>query len=698
MKIQLFALILFLSSTLEAQRVAFRDDFRDNRNQWSIEAREEYASYLSGGHYYISKKTESGGRLFYKDIYTEYDHDYDLEVEIRQVSGVDNNGYGLLFATSSGQEANFFVVSSNGYYRVAGYKAGKYVSDMEWKKSDFVSGMNEVNSLNVTRKGDEILFAINTHVVHKIDASDLDIRGPKVGFILFNEMKIKVDYLQVRQEYRDIRLVPGADTVQLVKENMGDAINSPYVEKTPVISADGKTLYFVREDHPQNIGSGEMADVWYSRRIDGVWQPAQNIGAPINNDSHNFVISVTPDNNALLVGNTYHSDGSSAGAGFSYATRQHNSWSVPKKVSVENYYNDNDYTESCLSSSRKVLLSTVERKDTRGSKDIYVSFLQEDSTWSEHVNIGDVINTPASEASPFLAADDQTLYFSTSGHPGFGSNDIFMTRRLDDTWLNWSEPLNLGPQINTPNWDAYYTMPASGDYAYVVSESYYEGDLDLFKIKLPQAAKPKAVTLVYGKVLNAKTNEALAAEIRYADLETDRELGRATSLAADGSYQIVLSSGKSYAFLASKDNYVTVSENLSIAEADTYQEVERNLYLAPIEVGQTVLINNIFFDFGKATLREASHADLNRLVALLEKYPQMQIEISGHTDNVGSEASNQLLSQNRAAAVVSYLASRKVAAQRLKAVGYGEANPVAENETDEGRQRNRRVEFTITSM
>lgn len=698
MKTLLVTTLLLFSIAIQAQRIAFRDDFRDNRNQWSIDAREEYVSYLSGGHYYISKKTESGGRLFYKGIYTEYDHDFELEVEIRQVSGIDNNGYGLLFATKSGSEANFFVVTSNGYFRVAGYQSGKYVSDMEWMKSDHVSAMGEVNRLNVTRKGDEIIFRVNKHEVYRMPAAKLEVRGPKLGFILFNEMKIKADYLQVRQSYKHIKLVPGADTLQLEKENMGEPINSPYIEKTPVVAADGKTLFFVREDHPENIGSREKSDIWFSRRVGGVWQPAQNIGTPVNNGSHNFVISVTPDNNALLVGNTYHADGSSAGPGFSYTTRTHNSWVVPREVEVANYYNSNDYTESCLSSSRKVLLSTVEREDSRGSKDIYVSFLQEDSTWSEHVNIGDVINTPASEASPFLAADDQTLYFSTSGHPGFGSNDIFMTQRLDDTWLNWSEPLNLGPQINTPNWDAYYTMPASGDYAYVVSESYYEGDLDIFRIKLPEAAKPKTVTLVYGKVLNAKTKEPIAAEIRYSDLESDQEIGRATSQGADGSYQIVLSSGRSYAFLASKENYVTVSDNLAIAESDGYQEIERDLYLVPVEVGQTVLINNIFFDTGKSTLRETSHADLNRLVSLLEKYPEMKIEISGHTDNVGSEASNQGLSQNRATAVADYLKSKNVGADRLQAKGYGEARPIATNDTEAGRQRNRRVEFTITSM
>lgn len=698
MKKLLFALLYLMFFTAIAQKTVFRDDFRDNRNQWTVATKTEYVSYLQDGKYVISKKTESGGWLFFKELYTEYERDFVIEAEAKQVSGVDNNGYGLLFATADANNANFFIVTSNGHFRVAGYDGGSYKAVTEWTKTDKVSKMNEINSLKVERKGSALTFYVNGYQVYSMPAADMDIRGPKSGFVLYDEMKVEFDFIEIRQDYRNINLVPGTDTLQIVKEPLGTEVNSPYTEKSPVISADGLTLYFSRDDHPGNNTRRDRSDVWYSKMVDGKWQMAQNMGTPINNAGHNFVISTTADNNGLLIGNTYHADGSSNTSGFSYTNLTPSGWEVPRDVTVENYYNDNDYTESCLSSSRKVMLSTVERKDSRGSKDIYVSFLQEDSTWSEHVNLGDVINTPASEASPFLAADDITLYFSTKGHPGFGSNDIFMTRRLDDTWLNWSEPQNMGPQINTPNWDAYYTIPANGAFAYVVSESYYEGDLDIYRIKIPEAAKPKAVTLVYGKVLNAKTNEPLAAEIQYGNLGTNKEIGRATSLAADGSYKIVLTSGKSYSFLASKQNFVTVSDNINIEESEEYQEIERNLYLAPIEVGQTVLINNIFFDFGKATLRETSFPDLDRLVTLLEKYEGMKIEISGHTDDVGSDAANQALSQSRAQAVLDYLSGKSIAGGRLISKGYGEAKPLATNDTEEGRQRNRRVEFTITAM
>ena len=694
----LFTFFIITVSVTQGQKVLFRDDFRDNRNDWTIAAKEEYSSYIQGGNYVISKKTESGSWFFYKSIYTEYDKDYSIEVEATQTSGVENNGYGLVFAAKDVDNSHYFMVTSNGYYRISGYENGKYTPTTDWTKTDKVSGMDEIHSLKVERKGDKLYFSINNNVVHTLTSKEIEIYGNRIGFVLNDEMRVEFDFLEVKQDYEDIKMVPGIDTMSLVREPLSSLVNSPYTEKSPVISADGLTLYFARNDHPANLENREYSDIWYSQFQNGKWQKALQLPKPVNNGGHNFVISVTPDNNALMVGNTYEADGSIKGSGFSYTRKTDSGWEVPKEVVVQNYYNDNKYTESCLSSSRKVLISSVERNDTRGGKDVYVSFLEGDSTWSEPKNIGDVINTSEDEDSPFLAADDITMYFSTAGHKGFGSNDIFMTRRLDDTWLNWSEPLNLGPQINSPGWDAYYTIPASGAYAYVVSNSPYEGDLDIYRIKLPEAAKPKAVTLVYGKVINQKTGEPLSAEIRYSDLETDKEIGRATSLGSDGSYKLVLTSGKSYSFLASKENFITVSDNLTIPETSEYGEIERNLYLAPIEVGQTVLIKNIFFDFGKATLREASFADLNRLVDLLDKYPKMTIEISGHTDNVGSDAANQALSQNRAKSVLDYLASKGVAGDRLVAKGMGEAKPVATNDTEEGRQKNRRVEFTIISM
>jgi outer membrane protein OmpA-like peptidoglycan-associated protein len=311
------------------------------------------------------------------------------------------------------------------------------------------------------------------------------------------------------------------------------------------------------------------------------------------------------------------------------------------------------------------------------------------------MNIGSVVNSYNNESSPFLASDDRSLYFSSNGHPGYGSNDIFMTKRLDDTWLNWSAPKNLGPEINSAEWDAYYTLPASGNYAYLISYENAIGEGDIFRVKPPEASKPDPVVLIFGKVINKKTNEPMQASISYNDLKTDTEKGSATSDPSTGEYRIILPYGTNYSFRAMQQGFYPTSDNLDVSTLDHYTEIERDLYLSPIEVGETIRLNNIFFDLDKATLKEESFSELNRLVQLLKDNSKMTIKIQGHTDNQGSDAYNKKLSEDRVNTVIQYLITNGVETERLTGEGFGESNPVATNDTDEGKAINRRVEFTI---
>ncbi|NJL15597.1 MAG: OmpA family protein [Microscillaceae bacterium] len=463
-----------------------------------------------------------------------------------------------------------------------------------------------------------------------------------------------------------------------------------------MISADGLTLYYNRKDHPQNTVNANRSDIWYStQNKEGIWGPAQNIGRPLNNEGHNFVISVSPDGNTLLLGNLYKSDGSTAGTGISISFRNQNGWTLPQEVKVGDFYNDNPYNEYCLAPNNKVLLLCLQRKDTYGQKDIYVSFLQENGSWSAPQNIGLPVNSIGNEVGPFLAADGTTMYYSTDGHKGYGRNDIFVTRRLDDSWLRWSEPENLGPAINTPNWDAYYTVPAQGDYAYMVSSQNSLGAEDIFRLKLPESARPQTVVLIKGRVLHSKTKAPLEAQVVYELLKNGAEVGLARANPVDGTYQIALPAGEIYGFLGKAEGFYPVSESIDTQPYQQYTVLERDLYLTPIEKNEVIRLNNLFFDFAKFSLRDQSFPELNRLVAFLNNNPEVRIEIGGHTDNVGTEANNLSLSKNRAEAVQQYLLKRGIAPERVLAKGYGEAKPIADNNTEAGRQQNRRVEFKI---
>ncbi|MCL4857346.1 MAG: OmpA family protein, partial [Flavobacteriales bacterium] len=477
-------------------------------------------------------------------------------------------------------------------------------------------------------------------------------------------------------------------------ENLGSNVNSVYSDISPTISPDGKTLFITRYP-PDNGGKN---NIWVSYlQENGEWSLAKNIGTPLNvPGSSTSVQSITPDGNTILLSNLYkYFDGSITGGGCSISSRQRGGWSFPKGQVIDKYENLNQYVNYYLSNSGKYLLMAIEKKKGFGEKDLYVSFKTGENTWSVPKNLGNIINTKDGEFGPFLAADDKTLYFVSSGHPGYGDADVWMSKRLDDTWTNWSKPVNLGEKINSSGFDAYFSIDASGEYAYFTSTKNSYGNSDVFRIKMPKEAKPDPVVLIYGKVIDQKTNQPIKAKISYEQLPSGKEVGTANTSPEDMVYKIVLPFGENYGFMASADNYYSVTQNLDLSKLEAYQEMEVNLYLAPIQKDEAIRLNNIFFEFGKSVLKEESYPELNRLVKLLTDNPAITIEINGHTDDIGADTDNLKLSQERAAAVVTYLTSKKIGGNRLSSNGFGETKPIADNKNEEGRQLNRRVEFVV---
>lgn len=484
------------------------------------------------------------------------------------------------------------------------------------------------------------------------------------------------------------------------KENLGPNVNSPFVEAKPIISPDGKTLYFTRQNHPQNIGGKkDEGDIYVSKWENNQWSPAQNIGRPLNDGNANGITGVSPDGNTLLLINQYNAKGPVQN-GASISKRTKDGWSFPEKVEIEGHINKNPYADYFLANSGKVLLMAIEDQQSYGDQDIYVSFIKKDDSWTTPLNLGAIINTTKAEFSPFLAADNKTLYFASEGHPGFGGSDIFYTKRLDDSWQNWTTPKNLGKSINTPLWDAYYAIDAAGDFAYFVSNSGSATDLknnskDIYKIALTSEFKPEPVVLVSGKVFNDKTKLPISADIVFETLPSGTEQGRAISNPSDGSYKIVLPRGNNYGFMAKAKGYIAVNENLDLTAIESYEEIERDLYLVPIEVGAVVKLNNIFFERSKATLLEESYPELKRLLEFMQENPTVDIELGGHTDNQGLAHLNLALSKSRVETVKAYLINKGISGKRIEAKPYGGIKPIASNASEVTRALNRRVEVTI---
>ncbi len=480
----------------------------------------------------------------------------------------------------------------------------------------------------------------------------------------------------------------------LRSESLGDGVNSPYDDLKPVISPDGRTLFLCRKGSPDNIGGGGE-DIWVSElQDDGTWGQAVNIGGVLNNRGNNSVCSISPDGKTMLLLDSY-SDPSARLRSVAISRRTSSGWSVPKPLEIADYSNESKYSEFCLSNDGEALILAIQRADSRGSRDLYVSLRRRDGSYAPPVNMGSVINSAGQEATPFLASDDASLYFATDGREGYGAFDVYVSRRLDSTWTNWSEPENLGPTINTADWDLSYTIPADGKFAYFVS---YVDTLsgDIYRVRLPEKVRPRPVVLLSGRVLNMKTKGPVAADIIYVNLTSGTEVGRARSADGTGEYKITLPAGVSYGLRAEAKDFVAISENIDLTAETEYAERQRDLELVPFEKGVVIELKNIFFDRKQATLRPESTTELQQLVNLLKDNPTMKIEVSGHTDAMGKDADNQQLSDDRARAVKEYVVTiGGVDSGRITARGYGETRPLATNDTDEGRAKNRRVEFTI---
>lgn len=487
-------------------------------------------------------------------------------------------------------------------------------------------------------------------------------------------------------------------TFESQPENLGEAVNSPYHDYIPQISPDGKTLYFTRLDHPENEGGEKLQDIWFSELKNDKWTTAQRMEAPLNDKHPNFVSTITPDGNTLLLGMKYSEEGNpETGVSFSYKTRK--GWTYPKAATIENFFTNSPYVEYCLSANKKILLMTLDRDDSEGDNDIYVSFLQKNKTWSAPKNVGNTINTADVEMSPFLAADGETMYFSSAGHRGYGKEDIFMSKRLDDSWTKWSKPKNLGELINSNERDGYYSIPASGEYAYFVSKKQTIGKSDIFRIKLPDEIKPSPVALVYGRILNAKTKKPIDARLIYESVPEGLEMGEASSKPETGEYKIVLPIGAAYNIFADKEGFISENEEVDLSGVDKhYVEIKKDIYLNPLEAGFSFQLKNVRFERSKFELLDSSFPELDRLVKVMKDNPTMEILLEGHTDNTGSQNLNLELSENRVGEAQKYLVSKGIKKSRIELKGHGGLKPIAENSREATRKLNRRVELVITKM
>lgn len=645
---------------------------------------------------------------------------------------------------------------------------------------------------------------------------------------------------------------------------LGRHVNSRYHDAAPIVSPDGKTLYFFVANHPENnYGTDNSQDIWFTEKDEhGQWKEARRMSSPLNTHRFNQVLSVLGNGNTLFLRGGRGNDDS----GFSFTQKVNGIWTTPDPIDVKGYnrMKKGVFSGGFMSIDGSVLLLYFSETEQGKYSDIYVSFKEGSNQYSRPVKIPEPISTRRDEFGPFLSTDMKTMYFASNRWGSLGSSDIYKTERLDDAWLKWSEPENIGPPVNTDGFDAYFSIDASGKNAFTTRAfmSADGGHLDIlglvpkpeiilsglvlneetgdpvpsefeylavkkdtgwiktdqdghYKVMLDNRAiynfvivkdgfeilydsidltgvddyaevnkdfmlvPEKAEIVLFGSVLeegtlnplqsslsfyrdgqkiittqseanqgyyrtnlpgngeytvkinldyyqpfdqtfeintteafaefekdfylipmielsgyvmNQKTNEPIEEEISW-ESNTGKE--GTFRPGPNGYYQLFLPEKAKYYFRGTREGFINLSDSLPVIDYVPAEPLTKDLYFIPIEVGVTVRLNHIFFDFDKATLRPESFPELDRVVEFMKQNPTIQIEIGGHTDSMGSDGYNQELSQGRAESVRTYLVDQGIDATRIVAMGYGESQPEATNETEEGRQTNRRVEFKV---
>ena len=506
-----------------------------------------------------------------------------------------------------------------------------------------------------------------------------------------------------------INVVPGLNPEISLEPLLNDTGDAP-ANLSPMIAPDGNTIFFGRVS-PYNVGGlRDEQDIWYIERQDANsdWGEPQNIGRPLNNQNSNYVSAVAADGDSylLLLGNTYQEDGKMRN-GVSITRRTESGWSQPVALNVADYYNYSDVANYYLSEDQRFLLMALERDDTQGERDLYVSFNRGENIWSEPLNLGRKINTPDVESSPFLA-NDTTLYFSSRGFGGFGGEDVYVAYRQGDSWTEWSEPENLGPTINSEKDDTFFNISLDNKYAFLTRGTTHGATM--YQVRMPvfrRPGVPNANYVVKGLVYNVKNNMPVAAKVIF-DNGSDSVEVMDSMTGADGQFEVDLPPG-TYEIYAQKDGYApTNRQKVTLSEIDPDGDgvVFRDLYLSndfsAVDIRdeldanrRAIAAEEVLFGLDSYQLERNAYRQLLDVAAFMEENPDVTLKVAGHTCSRGTNAHNQELSQRRAKAVADYLTRQGVDRSRILSVGYGETKPLVRNSSEANRKLNRRVEFEL---
>jgi len=665
-----------------------------------------------------------------------------LQISKTELKTVDED---FKIVWSNLQKANdLFVQDTKGTYKKAlEYYLNVFDYNPNNAKLNYLIGVCYLNTVSKNKSYNYFLraYKANKNIAKDLYywlgvSSQLNYKFDKaIGF--FESYKKQISPSELKKQLKTInkRIQECNSGKELIKnpirvfiDNMGENINTEFPEYSPVISADEEVLYFTsRRDDTYGEKKDPMdmefyEDIYVSFKAQGEWLKAYPLSKPINTKGHDATVSLAPDGQSLFIFRNSH------GGNIYESVMEGDDWTTP--APLPNVINSRKGFESsaCLASDGiTVYFVRANYDESTGNlldKNIYISTKNPiTKLWSPGEKLPSEINTKYDEDGVFIHPDGRTLFFSSKGHNSMGGYDIFKSVKNENG--KWTKAENLGYPINTPDDDVFFVLSANGRNGYFSSyRPSGKGDLDIYKITflspeniiqstednlIASIAKPVSViniaksaeikkirlTIVKGLVTEALSGEAIDADIEVVDNEQNKIVKTAHSNKSTGKYLVALPSGKNYGLVIKADGYLFHSENFNIPKTSEYQVIEKNVEMLSMSIGSKVVLKNIFFEIGSSKFKTESEPELDRVITLLEVYPNLKIEISGYTDNIGSNAVNKELSKKRAKAVVDYLSKNNIELNRLSFVGYGSSNPIASNKTKEGRRKNRRVEFKI---
>jgi outer membrane protein OmpA-like peptidoglycan-associated protein len=468
--------------------------------------------------------------------------------------------------------------------------------------------------------------------------------------------------------------------------NMGQNINSVDLEYLPSLTVDGNKLVFNKR-----INGDE--DFYESNKVNGIWQKATPIAGKVNTNLNEGAQNISQDGEWLIFTGCKYPEGYGSCDLYISVKNKKGEWS--EAVNMGSTINTEAWESApTLSADKRDLYFSSTRPGGFGGSDIWVSH-NVNGLWQKPENLGAVINTNKDDGCPYIHADNQTLYFNSSGHAGYGANDLFVARRNEKGI--WQVPENLGYPVNTVDEEGSMIVAADGKTAYYASDKgEAKNKIDLYQFELREEIRAQKTLWVKGNVYDKKTNATLPSTVELTTIDSGFVLSKLKTDEA-GNYLITLPVGKNYAFNVNRKGYLFYSENFALKGTNVDSPLVINIGLQPIEKGALIILKNIFFDSKKADLQTSSFLELDKVAALMQENPKLVIQISGYTDNVGKPADNLLLSNNRSKAVVNYLLKKGIGVKRLMSKGFGETKPIAANNTELGKAQNRRTEMSVIS-